>query len=254
MMVRILGDGRPRWVGRHLLSGESVNFRMSQLSRRGLAAVGGIALAAGLAVVPIASQPAQAACYNRVQLPDKVTINSYYKQVTVKLRTTCQNLDYAAVTLFGPNGAEDWFTWDRPRTDKTEYWDVYDWWTPLGSYRTRDGYAWSTNFNDLPISGDSTKVKLGSAPRMTTARKGEYVTVNFSTRRYFTAYSQWRDWGGAKVNIQYRKDGDWKWLTSPTTNRYGDGSWRFKAGVRTYRVCVQETATVWSSCSGIGRR
>jgi hypothetical protein len=228
------------------------------------AATAALLLAATTAVGAVTAQPATAsetgggtvsasACTTRVILPTAVRIDRPYREVKVTLATSCPDIEYASTDLYGPEGWDDIFIWDPASNGAVEYWDVYDWQT-LGAFKTRDGRAYDSNYDDLPFTEGTTSIRLASRAGIQTSRSGSYVTVRASVQRYSPTYSAYRAWN-TKARVDEQTSTGWKYLRTLDLGADGVAATKFYSpGAKTYRIRVASTANTWGVTSATSRR
>ena len=239
-------------AGRYFISARR---KARVLLRATLAAVGSASLLAAMAVVgPVA--PAQAAGTCSLLVPARVAVSSEYQAVILKLSSDC-----AAREVGG------WASWDafHPRTgladmaffDGTtqEYWDVYDWNTPLGVLTWRPGSCYGGGFDTCVQNSPRTDVRAGSRATLTaSARAGSSVTLSVATTYYSPTASVYRTWANEKVQLQYRAcpTCTWKYLRNVYTASNGRATYRaYAAHTRYYRAVSADVPSIWGRTSAV---
>lgn len=200
--------------------------------------------------------PAQtaAACSTRVEMPERISVDRSYREIPVTLRTSCSDIDWAGTVLYGPDGLEDGFDFDPARNGAVDYWDFYAGWTPLGTYKTRDGYAYDADFNALPFTETSTSVRLRSRAGITTTRSGNYVTVRGSVQRYSPTFDAFRPWNTI-ARVDAKTATGWRYVRTLDLGADGVASTRLYApSAQTYRLRVAGQTTTWGVFSATSRR
>lgn len=211
-------------------------------------AVAAATVTAGLATAPAA----QAACVVKANLPDRVSIDRPYKEISVPLHDSCGKR-YASFDLYGPRGWNDILIYDG-RYAVRDYWDVYDWDVTPGTYKTRDGDAWDTDDDDLPVAHDTTTARYGSRQSISTSRRGTYVTVKGLTTRYTPVAGRFVAWSGTKVVLQRYTGSSWHWVKT-LKPRYGRVTTTVHAPwVRRWRLVTQPTWMTWTRTSLVAKR
>ncbi len=206
-----------------------------------------VAAAAALltAVLPPSQSSAADKCAVSVSLPAKISVDRSYKEVKVALKDPCKKVDYAAFDLYGPEGFDNIFIFDGSTTD---YWDVYDWQT-LGSFKTRDSRAYDRNYNELPISETTSRVKLGTKGVISSKRSGSKVTLSVTAKGYNVDESGFKSWNHPSATVQYKSGSTWKNLKKVSL-KSGKGSYTYtQKSKRTYRLVLAETSRNWGTTS-----
>jgi hypothetical protein len=220
----------------------------ARLLRRVVAAAAVAVLAA--LTVPALEAPAADRCAVSISLPSKVTIDRSYKEVKVALKDPCKKSDWAAFDLYGPQGADQFFYFDGNTTD---YWDVYDFQT-LGSFKTRDSFAYDRSYDELPVTEVTTKVKLGTRAAISSKRSGSRVTLSVSASGYNVDADKFVAWSHPSAKLQYKSGSTWKYLKTVKLSG-GKGSYTYtQSSKRTYRLVLEETSRNWSATSSTTTR
>lgn len=217
----------------------------------GMLSAVGMIFATIVVLAPVGA--AQAACRTTIGLPAKIAVTRPYQEIKVPLHTSCTTISWADADLYGPSGYDTFLDWDPASNGKLAYLDVYGSAydvTTAGAYHTRNAIAYDRDYNRLPISDAVTTIKLGSRVGLSATRSNGYANIRFSTWRYYTRYERFQTGGGEQVSVTHLKNGQWAWISSPTSDRTGVGTLRFRTNdPQTFRVCSRERSYVWTSCS-----
>lgn len=212
--------------------------------RRAAAVVAATAFLATL--LPASPSSAADRCAVSVDLPSKVTIDRSYKEIKVVLKDPCKKVDWAGFPLYGPEGAEEYFSFDGTSTD---YWDVYDWYTSVGALKTRDSVAFDRSYDELPVTEKTTTVKLGTKGTISSKRSGSKVTLDVTAKGYNLDASAFKSWNHPSATIQYASGSTWKTLKKVAL-KSGRGSYTYtQSSKRTYRLVLGETTRNWGTTS-----
>lgn len=189
---------------------------------------------------------ADASCRVSVKLPSKVVINRSYREYKVTLVDPCKKVDWAYTDLYGPDGMQDMF-WFEDNT--RDYWDVYDWNTPRGNYKTRQTMAYDKHGDKLPVQETKSKVKYGTKAGLTASRKGSNVTLKASAYYYRPSYGEFRAWNASKATLQYKSGSTWVNLKKVSL-KSGKATVTVKESkTRSYRLVLGEDSARWGKTS-----
>jgi len=219
-----------------------------------LAPVACAALLAGAAVVAPA-EPAQAAGSCSLVVPAAVAVSRPYQAVILKLSPTCaarQVGGWAAWSAYHPTqGLVEYASFNGTTQ---EYWDMYDWNTPLGVRTWRAGYCYDGNFDPCVQNSPRTDVRVASQLGLTATRAGSYVTLGVSAAYYSPTTSAFRMWANEKVQLQYRAcpTCTWTYLRNVYTASNGRTTFRsYSPRTRYYRAVSAPVSSIWGRTSAI---
>jgi hypothetical protein len=135
-----------------------------------------------------------------------------------------------------------------------QYWDMYDWNTPLGVWTWRPDSCWDGALDDCVQNTPTTTIKAGSQLGFTGTRSGGYRTFSVATAYYSPAASIYRMWGREKVQIQYKTCAtcSWTYLRNVYTASNGRTTYRtYSAHNRYYRAVSAANSSIWGRTSGV---
>ena len=206
------------------------------------------------ATVIVSSAPAQAAagCTARADLPDRIAIAHDFQAVQAKLVVNCPNLGYASMYLYGPDGPDNIFIYDRPTWDGS--WDLYGFAAP-GIYQSRAGSVYGNDYGDWgSIAPDTTVVKRASYDAMSVRRTGSTSVFTASVSHYdpdSTRASERSNSINVLVTFQQLVGGTWVTKQQVRTGSSGQASLTVvDPARRTYRTVVAEAGTAFGVTSG----
>ena len=215
--------------------------------------------AAGLltAATVTAAAPAEAAGTCSAYVPSKISIGQYFRSYRINEGPNCASAGavYASWSAYHPTqGIQAVLIFDGTRTD---YWDVYDFATPVGRWTWRPGGAWDSGYNDVYQYTTYTDVRLASFGRVVPTRIGSKINVKTKAGRYWVGGSKFIGWSGARGQIQWRTPGSSTWhaLKDVYSTSTGTYSYTYTTSLtRDYRVVLMAAPTIWGSTSPIVRR
>ena len=223
--------------------------------RAAFAAVGCAALLAATAVVlgPIA--PAQAAGSCSLIVPATLAVSRPYQAVILKLSADCaarQSGGWAAWDAYHPTKGYQEMAFFNGTTQ--EYWDIYDYGTPLGVWTWRASSCYDGNSDPCLQNSPRTTIKAGSQLGLTGIRAGSYRTLSVATAYYSPAASVYRMWGNEKVQLQYKTCATctWTYLRNVYTASNGRATYRtYSAHLRYYRAVSASNSSIWGRTSAV---
>lgn len=236
---------------------KNTRARVKVLMRAVLASVSGAALLAAVAVAGPAA-PAQAAGSCSLVVPARMAVSSPYRAVVLKLSAGCaarQFGGWAAWAAYHPTkGAQEFAFFDGTTQ---EYWDVYDWNTPVGIWTWRADSCYDGASDPCVQNSPKTDIRVAGWAGLSATRSGSYVTVSTSSAHYAYSVSKFVPWVGTRGTIQYRTSSTSPWasLKYVYPNSKGKYSYRYTSSkVRDYRVVFPATSTIWNATSRTTRR
>ena len=219
-----------------------------------LASIGCAALLAATAVVgPVA--PAQAAGSCSLIVPATLAVSRPYQAVILKLSSDCaaRQIDgWASWYAYHPTQGMQEIAFFNGTTQ--EYWDVYDWGTPLGVWTWRASSCYDGNSDPCVQNSPRTTIKAGSQLGLTGTRAGSYRTLSVATAYYSPAESVYRMWGNEKVQLQYKTCATctWTYLRNVYTASNGRATYRtYSAHLRYYRAVSAANSSIWGRTSAV---
>lgn len=210
-----------------------------RISRVVLAAITTLGLSVGIA------GPAAADGYF-VAGPKKVVVNQSYETISWRL-AGAYGVDSVDATLEHVTTREvsDFdFAYYAPFSGQFKFYS----WERMGRYQVY-GESYDTDFYESPVSPAYVTIKRAAVVNLSAARNGRKVTLTAKTKRFNGGYPTWVNHRNAKVRFQRLAGGTWRTFATRTVPSNGVNKITFRAGKRSYRAVVAETATVWSDAS-----
>jgi hypothetical protein len=209
---------------------------------------------------PASAAPAPAAaavaCSVVTDLPAQVSVRSRYVRVPVTLRGCAGVIGSAtppSAAIAKPPGPATTVSF---RAGRTGYWDVYDFNTGPGTYRSTTT-AYDAGGNWLPATQDAAAVKFATAGGMSATRSGSTVTLSGVAWRYDVGSTGMVRYPRATVTLQHRVPGTAYWSSLGTFRLDAAGRVVLRKAapaVRDYRLVVPTGASFWGSASPAARR
>lgn len=192
----------------------------------------------------IESQSAVAAaaddCYTYANLPDKISMDSIYKEVRVSLVDNC-GASYAYFDIYGPDGYYDSLDYDYAYNGAVDYWYIDPEYTRPGLFQTPYASTDGIAYNNRAI------VKFGSKAALTSKRSGNTVKLTACASYYNGSRYAFVPWAGNKATIQQQtKSGGWQYVRTVTLGSNGCASYNYSNKYSgTYKVTTYETYQIF---------
>lgn len=236
-------------------------MRKSARTKLVLLAIGtAVSLTAGLVSVPAASaanRPVEVTGFTAKNMVFGAP-GCKYNTVKVKRNVSRAVEDFDISTDVTRNGYVEDFLWFSG-SDRSERTLICDW-QGLGAYKVGPsdvfGYThdFARVFDYVDRTGKTFYVRGKAKAGISSARKGNHVTIKVTARYYNPSVSRYSHYSPTGVKIQRKTTSGWKTIKTVSL-RKGTASYRtYKPGKAYYRVVLPQRTKTTSDISGTTRR